>query len=290
VSDLLLRALARDGAISIRVIVGTALVREAARRHATLPVASIALGRALMGALLLAAGTKSGETTQVQLRGRGPLRGVTAIGTPEGDVRGYVKYVDLEALAGLEVGAAIGRGLLSVVRHRPGWREPYSGYVPLVSGEVAEDLAHYLNESEQTRSAVALGVDLDDEGGVRAAGGYLVQALPEASEDLLDELSERIERLEKPTQLLARGLTARDIAAEVLGTRELRACGSVPVQFACDCSVERIERAIMLLSEEDIDELLDEGKPLEVTCHFCAESYRIAPESLRERRAAAQAL
>ncbi len=281
--DRLVRAVSQERAVAVRVVVASELVREAAARHATVPTASAALGRALMGALLLAAGSKDGETTQIQLRGRGPLRSVTAIATPDGDVRGYVKHPDLQGEMGLDVGAAIGRGLLSVVRFRPGWREPYSGYVPLVSGQVAEDLAHYLKESEQTRSAIALGVELDGAGEIVSAGGYLVQAMPEGPEEILDELSDRIEALETPTQMLAQGLDAEGILEHVLGESATVARHAMPVRFACDCSSERIERAVSLLGAQDLEELAADGKPLEITCHFCGEHYQLAPEVVRQR-------
>jgi len=278
--DELVRAMSSNGDISIRAVVATHLVAEAARRHGTSPVASAALGRTLMGALLLAAGTKNGETTQVQVRGRGPLGGVTAIATAEGSVRGYVQNPDVSGIAAVDVGVAVGRGLLSVVRHRPSWREPYSGFVPLVSGQIAEDIAHYLHESEQTRSAIALGVDVDPEGRVCAAGGYLVQALPEASEDVLDELSDRIESLAMPTEMLRRGFGADAIVDHVLAELGSTARQQGAVAFVCDCSADRVERAIALLGRAEIEDLLREREELVITCHFCAEHYRVSPEKL----------
>jgi len=278
--DQIVRALSGDGELAVRAIVATRLVAEAAERHGTSPVASAALGRTLMGALLLAAGTKHGETTQVQVRGRGPLGSVTAIATAEGSVRGYVQNPEAGGLGHADVGVAVGRGLLSVVRHRPSWREPYSGYVPLVSGQIAEDLAHYLRESEQTRSAIALGVDVDAEGRVCAAGGYLVQALPGAAEELLDELSERIETLETPTQMLGRGLGAAEILEQVVAGEGTTGRHETPIGFVCDCSLDRVERAITLLGRAEIQELLSRGEPVVVTCHFCSERYEIPPVAL----------
>jgi len=172
--DELVRTLSREGGISVRALVATELVADAARRHATAPTATAALGRTLMGAILLATGAKDDETLQIQVRGSGELGTVMAIADAGGRVRGYAANptTHLPPRAGkLDVGGAVGPGVLAVVRYHPSWREPYSGIVPLVSGEIAEDLAHYLLESEQTPSALALGVYVGVDGTPEAAWG-----------------------------------------------------------------------------------------------------------------------
>ncbi len=281
--DELLRALSDDGGLAVRVLVATDLVRYAARRHGTAPTASAALGRCLMGALLLAAGTEEGETVQIQLRGDGELGPVTAIADGAGDVRGYVHNPAAHPppRAGkLDVGHAVGKGLLAVVRYNPTWREPYSGIVPIVSGEIAEDLAHYLSESEQTPSAVALGVFVGSRGDVEAAGGYLVQALPEASEESLARLEATVRELPSPTELLRAGLSSDDILARLLegvGGRELQR--GVP-RFHCACSVERIRRAVVLLGREEARDVVESGEDLRVRCEFCATAYSLSPDEV----------
>jgi molecular chaperone Hsp33 len=236
-----------------------------------------------MGALLLAAGTEEGETVQIQLRGDGELGPVTAIADGAGDVRGYVHNPAAHPppRAGkLDVGHAVGKGLLAVVRYNPTWREPYSGIVPIVSGEIAEDLAHYLSESEQTPSAVALGVFVGSRGDVEAAGGYLVQALPEASEESLARLEATVRELPSPTELLRAGLSSDDILARLLegvGGRELQR--GVP-RFHCACSVERIRRAVVLLGREEARDVVESGEDLRVRCEFCATAYSLSPDEV----------
>ena len=281
--DELLRALSDDGGLALRVLVATELVRHAARRHGTAPTASAALGRSLMGALLIAAGTEEGETVQIQLRGDGELGQVTTIACGNGEVRGYVHNPAAHPppRAGkLDVGRAVGKGLLSVVRYNPTWREPYTGIVPIVSGEIAQDLAHYLSESEQTPSLVALGVFVGSDGDVEAAGGYLVQALPGASAASLARLEATVRELPSPTELLRGGLWSDDILARLLaglGGREL--VRSKP-RFYCACSVERIRRAVLLLGREEAREVAEGGEPLEVRCEFCATSYSLSPDEV----------
>ena len=189
--DELVRTISADGGVSVRVLAATRLVQEAARRHETSPTATVALGRALMGTLLLASEAQDGERVQVRIRGDGPIGTILVTASSEGDVRSYAVHPDV-ALAPIgdrfDVAGAVGEGTLAVERNHPSWKQPYSGIVPLVSGEIARDFAHYLLESEQKRSAVALGVQLGSDGEVAAAGGYLVQALPEA----LDAVERRV--------------------------------------------------------------------------------------------------
>lgn len=277
--DQLLRTLSEDGGVTVRALEATELVADAARRHETGPLATLALGRALLGAILLGAGGKDDETLQLRFRGQGPLGTLLAIADASGGVRGYVSHPDADAKS---VAQGVGLGDLSVVRHRPGWRQPYTGIVPIVSGEIAEDLALYLTESEQIPSAVALGVSLDEKGQVLAAAGYLAQALPEAEEETLDRLEFNVRSLPSPTELITQGLGAGGIADRLLkelGGKELES--STP-SFRCDCDRERVVRAVALLGEEEVEQLRRDDEQVEVKCEFCAERYVIDPHEVRE--------
>ncbi len=279
--DALVRTLSEDGGITVRALSATDLVREAAERHGTSALATLALGRVLMGAILLGAGGKHGETVQVRFRGGGPLRTLLAIANAEGEVRGYVGDPAAGSATTLSVAQGIGLGDLSVVRHRPGWKEPYTGIVPIVSGEVGEDLALYLTESEQTPSAVGLGVQLDDEGQVVAAGGFLAQALPDADESLLGRLEANVRALPGPSELVRSGAGAPGLAERLLdgiGGRELR---RGPARYRCSCDRDRVIRAIALLGREEVEQLHAQGELVEVRCEFCGERYEVDPDHVR---------
>jgi molecular chaperone Hsp33 len=265
--------------------VGTALVREATSRHVTSPVASVALGRALMGAVLLATSSKHGESVQLQFRGDGPLGSIVTIADGEGRVRGFAAHPNAQTPPGdaaSDVGAAVGRGVLTVVRQRADGRAPYSGIVPLTTGTVAQDLAHYLADSEQIRSAVALGVYLDDRGEVEAAGGFTVEALPGAAPDEIERAEANVHGFPGPGELVREGLGADAIADRLLnglGTRERHYAQPV---FHCGCGRDRARRAVALLGREELERTIARAEPLEIRCHFCAETYTIAPEEIRD--------
>jgi molecular chaperone Hsp33 len=282
--DALVRAVSRDGSLALRAVVATALVREAALRHAAAPTASAALGRTLMASVLLSAAGKDGETVQLQIRGDGPLGPLTAISDERGRVRGMVGnpalHLPPRADGKLDVGGAVGNGLLAVVRHRPGWREPYSGIVPLVSGEIAEDVAHYLAESEQIPAALALGVHVNAEGEVDAAGGFLVQALPHADPLTLSRLEAVLGELPPPTRLVLAGLDAEQILARVAGGLELGERYLSRPSFWCPCDIGRVRRAVTLLGREETREMARRGEWVEVRCEFCGAEYRLHPDDV----------
>lgn len=282
-SDRLVRALSVDGGVSVRALTGREIAREAARRHGTSPVATRALARSLLGAVLLASGQDEEETVQLQFRGQGALGQVTAIADGLGRVRGFVSHpeADVPLRDGrLDVAGAVGIGVLAVVRFRPGWREPYSGIVPIQSGEIASDLAHYLAESEQKPSALALGEYQDAEGRVESAGGFLVQALPDASDETVARVDTVVRGLPPVSELLDEGLAAADLAELVLagvGVRELEA--SEPI-FHCPCTRERVLHAMVLLGAEELREIRREDEALETHCRFCGERYLLESDEL----------
>jgi molecular chaperone Hsp33 len=276
------RTLSADGGLSVRALVATELVREAASRHRTAPTASAALGRALMGAVLLGTGADEGETLQLQFRGDGPLGQMTVISDHLGRVRGYVANPAAHPppLGGkLDVGAALGKGILAVVRYHPAWREPYTGIVPLVSGEVAEDIAHYLAVSEQTPSLFAAGVFVDREG-VTAAGSYLVQTLPGCDESVIEQLERTVRALPPPSALVRSGAGADGIVDALLAGLGDRVRTRSRPQFHCACSVDKIRRVVALLGRDETREIAQAGEPLDVRCEFCAAEYRLAPDEV----------
>jgi molecular chaperone Hsp33 len=272
-----------DGGLSVRALVATSLVAEASARHRTAPTASAALGRALMGAVLLANGAQEGETLQLQLRGDGPLGQVTVIADHLGRVRGYVGDPSAHPPprhGKLDVGADVGKGILAVVRYHPAWREPYTGIVPIVSGEVAEDIAHYLATSEQTPSALATGVFVESDGSIGAAGGYLVQTLPGANPEVLERLEVTIRNLPTPTQLIRSGVDADGLVELLLDGIGSRARETSAPRFYCACSPDKIRHAVSLLGRDETREIASRGEAIEVRCEFCATHYRLAPDEV----------
>lgn len=282
-ADLLVRTVSERGGIAVRALVATRLVAEAASRHGTSPAASVALGRALMGAVLLAAGGKR-ETVQIELRGDGPLGQLVAIADAQGRVRGYASNPSARppAVPGRQgVAAALGRrGTLAVVRSTAHGGRPYTGIVPLVAGTIAQDLAHYLAESEQIHSAVGLGVFLGARGEVTAAGGYLVQALPGADEEEIARAEENVRSLPGPGELVREGCDADAIAVRLQGALGCRERHASAPRFHCGCRRERVLRAVALLGRDDLSRAARAGETLEVCCRFCAARYAVPPADL----------
>jgi molecular chaperone Hsp33 len=275
-ADELVRTLSRGGGIAVRTLVGTRLVGEAVRRHGTSPTASVALGRALMGAVLLASGAKHEGSVQIQFRCDGPLGTILAISDECGRARGYVANPSAEPRPGrIDVAAGVGRGVLAVVRERPG-REPYTGLVPVRRGTVAQDLAHYLAESEQLRSAVALGVFVSPRG-VEAAGGFLVEALPGCDEDEIERAEANVHGFPGPGELVRAGRGADAIADRLLDGLGSRERVRARPLFHCHCGRDRALRAASLLGRDELARTARAAEPLDIHCRFCAESYTVSP-------------
>eukprot|EP00898_Chlorokybus_atmophyticus_P003901 jgi/Chlat1/4511/Chrsp29S08892 len=273
--DRLVRMLSANQEVSVVAITGTELVREAADRHRTAPTATAAFGRALMGSVLLASFQGPDET--VTFKGSGPLGQLMVIAEQTGQVKGFVAnpQVDLPLRADgkLNVGAAVGKGVLTVVRSHPTWKDAYTGMIPIYSGEVAEDIAHYLVDSEQVNSAVGLGVVIDKFCAVEAAGGYMVQVLPFASESTLQALETTLMSLPSPSDMVRDGMTADDIAHRIL---EGVGVGDIVVEMTpsygpCEpvALQKRMLRAIATLGQKDIKDMLAEQGHVEVICEFC---------------------
>jgi molecular chaperone Hsp33 len=278
--DRLLRALSADGTLGVRAISAVGLAAEAAERQGASALAGAALGRALLGTVLLAAGGKDGETVELRMRGDGPLRSVLAMADGAGRARGTIgdAKAELPLRDGrLDLEAGLGAGQLAVTRLRPGRLRPYTGVVPIVSGGIAKDLALYLAESEQTPSAVGLGVLHGDDGAIAVACGLLVQALPGASGGALAVAERNVGRLGDLAERVRGGLGLHALVERLLDGLGVRWLDErVPV-FHCGCDAGRALRATALLGREDLDDAVREGVPLDVRCDFCGDRYAIDP-------------
>jgi molecular chaperone Hsp33 len=282
-SGVLLRASAAGETVRAMAAVTTGVVEEARQRHGTYPTATAALGRTLTAGLLLGATMKDEEGLSIELVGDGPLRRVMVTTTGGGRVRGYVSRpaTHLPSKNGkLDVAGAIGDGLLCVMRTQPWNKEPYRSVMKLVSGEIAEDITHYLVTSEQMPSATALGVFVNADGTVGAAGGYLVQILNGAASDLAGLIERNVAALPHVTTLIRRGDGPHEILASVLAGLDVRSIADEPVRFACSCTRERVMGALLLLGRDELGDMIRTEGQAEVRCEFCAEQYLVGRDEL----------
>jgi len=288
--DHLIQATAADSTIRLIAAVTTGLVNEACRRHGTSPTASAALGRALTGALLLGRTFKDLEYVTVRFDCKGPIGGIVAEASAHGTVRGYVRNPLADAPVNekgkLDVSGIVGEGMLHVIREA-GFeiglmKEPYHGSVPIVSGEIAEDLTHYLAVSEQINSAVSLGVFVESEGlTVSASGGYLIQVLPGADEDVLESIERSVAAAPHITELIRRGADAAGLLPSALEDLGFNVLETRPVEFLCKCSYDRAVSIVTALGTEEVADMLEKDKGAELTCHFCSSVYYLDEEALR---------
>lgn len=272
--DYIVRMLAKDAPIKAMAIQGRALVQRAREIHKTLPVATAALGRSLMAASMMGQQLKEEEgSLTLRIDGGGPLGKILVVSDSSGNVRGYVQNgmveLPLKGPAKLDVGTAVGpRGSLTVIKDLR-MREPYVGTVPLVSGEIAEDITAYFAESEQIPTACALGVLVDRDLSVAAAGGYLIQLLPGAEESHIAKIEQGIARAGEVTSRLAQGLTAEELLELVLADFQLEVLEKAPVEYRCYCSRERMRTALLSMGKAELRGLIDELGKAEMTCQFC---------------------
>ena len=274
--DYWIRSVTDDSTVRAMAAVTTTAVELARRRHGTAPTATAALGRMLTGAGLLGVALKRGQTVMVRVQGDGPLGGALAMSDAVGTVRGYVfdphVHLPLTARGKLDVGGAVGRGTLHVTLDL-GLRVPYHGSVPLVSGEIAEDLASYLVVSHQIPSVVALGVLVAPTERVMAAGGLIVQVMPGADERVVAYLEERAQVLPAVTSMISRGQTPEEMVDAVLGTIVSRVVERGSVRFRCRCSRRKVQQVLISLGDAELREILAEQGQVEVTCNFCGARY-----------------
>lgn len=281
--DYLVRVITEDGSVRALACVTTNLVNEACRRNGTFPTASAALGRALTGAALLGALLKSGQRVALKFEGDGPLKKIVVEGESNGAVRGYVEVpnVDLPPKEGkLDVASALGKvGILTVAKDS-GMPEPYQGIVQLYTSEIAADIAFYLAKSEQIPSAVGLGVFIEPDDRISAAGGFLIQSLTTTNEEAIDQLIEHIEKLPPITELLHRGKTPEELLELIFVDIPFTPIEKHTLALQCSCSRERVEKALLILGREEIAALMAAAEPTSVTCEFCLKQYVFSREEL----------
>lgn len=282
--DYWIRTVTGDGTVRAMAAVTTRAVEQARRRHATAPTATAALGRTLTAAGLLGTMLKDGQTVMVRVLGDGPLGGAMATSDATGGVRGYVANPDvhlpLTAGGKLDVGGAVGRGTLQVTVDL-GLRYPYHGSVPLVSGEIGEDLASYLVTSHQLPSVVALGVLVSPDERVLAAGGLIVQVLPGAEAGVVDYLEARARLLPAVTSMVSSGRTPEEIVQAALGNLQSQVAERQIVRFRCRCTVAKVRRMLAGLGEDEMRDILREQGQIEVRCNFCGRRYSFGDEDVR---------
>ena len=285
--DYLVRAIAADDQIRAFAVSDRGVVETARASHDTWPVATAALGRALSASLMMGS-MMEGERDEVtlQLIGDGPLGGVTVTADSAGHTKGFVNnpHVDLPEKENghLDVGAGIGKGYLRVIRDM-GLKEPYSGTIGLVSGEVAEDLTYYYAESEQVPSSVGLGVLVDTDLTVRQAGGFIVQLMPGTDDATIDRLSDNISRIESVTDMLEKGYSPEMMLQEILDGFDMELTEKRDVSFFCGCSHQRFAEKIRTLSRQDREDIAVGNEPVEVVCRFCGKKYTFSPEEILGR-------
>lgn len=285
-SDYIVRATAADNQIRAFAITSRDLVEKARQIHNTSPVATAALGRSLSAGAMMGSMMKGEQDLlTLQIRGDGPLGGITVTADSKAQVKGYVNepavLIPANAKGKLDVSGAIGNGMLQVIRDL-GMKEPYVGQTELQTGEIAEDLTYYFATSEQVPSSVGLGVLLNRDNTVRQAGGFIIQLMPYTEEKVIDALEKRLAGIKSVTELLDQGLTPERILEELLGEFGLTVNDTIPTAFSCNCSRERVEKAIISIGSKEIREMIRDGKPIEVKCHFCNEAYTFTIEELKE--------
>ena len=284
--DRIIRATAGDGFIKMAVLDAKDTVERARAIHNLTPTASAALGRTLCAASLMGQAQKGEKCTlTIRVNGGGPIGSVVAVSDNEGNVRGYVEdptvELPLRSDGKLNVGGAVGRdGMLTVSRDL-GMREPYIGSVELITGEIAEDVTAYLTESEQVPSACALGVLVDTDLTIRAAGGFIVQLMPGAEMDMIEKLEDNIFMMDQLTTILDED-GAEEIFAQVLKGFEYHIVGEYPVEYRCYCSRDRVEEAIICIEKDELLEIAEEGKDISVSCQFCDQVYTFTPEDVKK--------
>lgn len=287
-TDYIVRATAADSSIRAFAINAKELVETAREHHDTTPVMTAALGRLLCGAAMMGSmmkGEKDLLTLQIQCSG--PAQGLTVTADSAGNVKGYAVNPKVELPLNdkgkLDVGGALDLGILSVIKDM-GLKEPYVGQCQLQTGEIAEDLTYYFATSEQIPSAVGLGVLVNPDGSVRQAGGFIIQLMPFTPDDVVERLEKRIAEIDSVTQMLERGLTPEQILEEILGEFGLEITDTLPAQFKCDCSKERISKALATINKKDMDDIINDGESIEVKCQFCNTAYKFEVEELKEIR------
>lgn len=286
-SDYIVRATAANSQIRAFAITSRDLVEEARQAHNTSPVATAALGRLLTAGSVMGIMMKGEkDILTLQIKAGGPLGGVTVTADSKGNVKGYVKnpevIIPANSQGKLDVASAVGVGFLNVIKDM-GMKEPYVGQTALQTSEIAEDLTYYFATSEQVPSSVGLGVLMEHNNTVKQAGGFIIQLMPFAEEEVISKLEEKLSEVTSVTKLLDEGFTPEMILEKILGDFEdLQIMEKIPTKFYCNCSKERVTKAIISIGKKDIKEMIEDGEEIEVNCHFCNTHYKFSVEELKE--------
>lgn len=285
-SDYVIRATAADGLIRAFAATTRDMTEQARIAHNTSPVATAALGRLLTAGAMMGVDMKGeDDILTLKIQGDGPIGGLIVTADSHGRVKGYAFNPQVmlppNSQGKLDVGGALGVGVLSVIKDI-GLKEPYVGQTILVTGEIAEDLTYYFATSEQVPSSVALGVLMNKDNTVRQSGGFIIQLMPGAPEGMIDRLEAHLKEITSITTLLNVGNTPEMILEHVLGEFGLEINDRVPVEFYCNCTKERVEKALISVGKKDIQEMIDDGKSIEVNCHFCNKNYEFTVEELKQ--------
>lgn len=285
-SDYIVRATAGNDQIRAFAATTKELVEHAKNIHNTSPVATAALGRLLTAGSMMGSMMKGDkDLLTLQIKCSGPIGGLTVTADSKGSVKGYVfnpgVMLPPSPQGKLDVGKALDLGVLSVIKDM-GLKEPYTGQTHLVSGEIAEDLTYYFATSEQVPSSVGLGVLMNKDNTVKQAGGFIIQLMPFADEEVINKLEKKIGELTSITSLLDENKTPEMILEHILGEFGLKILDRIPTQFECNCSKERVEKAIVSIGRKEIQDMIEEGNPIEVNCHFCNTHYNFSVEELKD--------
>lgn len=284
--DYMIRATAGNNQIRAFAATARETVEAARQFHNTSPVATAALGRLLVGGAMMGWMMKGEkDILTLQVKGDGPLGGITVTADSAGHVKGYVNNPQVLLHANergkLDVSGAVGNGMLQVIKDM-GMKEPYVGSCQLQTGEIAEDLTYYFAVSEQVPSSVGLGVLMEKDNTVRQAGGFIIQLMPFTPDEMIDRLEAKLAGMSPVTAMLDRGMTPEQILEELLGEFGLELNEKKEMAYRCDCSRERISRALISIGKKDLQEMIDDGEPIEVNCHFCNKNYEFTVEELQK--------
>ena len=285
-SDYMIRATAANSQIRAFAAVTTDVVETARKAHNTSPVATAALGRLLTGGAMMGAMMKGEkDILTLQIHAGGPLQGITVTADSRGNVKGYVGNpnvcIPANSKGKLDVAGAVGVGFMNIIKDM-GLKEPYMGQVALQTSEIADDLTYYFATSEQVPSAVGLGVLMNKDNTVRQAGGFIVQLMPFAEESVIAKLEENVQKINSVTTLLEKGHTPESLLEKVLDGFDIEINDRMDTKFYCNCSKERVEKALISIGRKELNELIQEGKEVELNCHFCNTNYVFSVEELKE--------
>jgi len=283
-NDFIVRGITKDGFIKAAAVQSTELVEEARRIHRTLPLATAALGRTLTAASLMGDELKEEDgSVTLQVRGDGPLGAITAVSDSEGNMRGYLQNpavdLPLKTNGKLDVGGGVGQGVLTVIKDI-GAKEPFSGKVELLSGEIAEDVAYYYYASEQIPTVCALGVLVDTDQHVKQAGGYIIQLMPGAPDGLVSILEARVQETPSMTTMMEQGMTAEEVLQYMLDGMRFEELYKHDVKYECKCSRQKVEQAVLSIGREELKRLYEEEETVKVTCQFCDKEYVFTKEEI----------